>query len=83
MFDGLTLTHGQVDINKIHRDTICQHEQCGGDLLDSAMAKLSDGIPPLLEKCGILHETLTNDFKQFDSHPEIASKIIFGVNGIF
>jgi hypothetical protein len=43
---------------------------------------LSGGIPHFLEKCGILHETLTNGFEQFDSHSEIALIIIFGVNGI-
>jgi hypothetical protein len=39
--DSLTLTHRRVVINKISRDTVSQHVQCGGDLLGGAMAKLS------------------------------------------
>jgi hypothetical protein len=31
--------------------------QCGGDLLDCYMAKLSGGILPLLEKSIIPHDT--------------------------
>jgi hypothetical protein len=81
-FDGLTITHGQVVINKIHRDNLCQHVQCGGDLLDGAMAKLFGDIPPLLEKCAVLHNRLANGFEQFDSHYETPRKIFFWKNGI-
>jgi hypothetical protein len=80
-FDGLTITHVQVIINNIRQDNLCQHAQCSGHLLDGAMAKLSGDIPPLLEKCVVLHDGLTNGFEQFDSHSETPPKIIFGKNG--
>jgi hypothetical protein len=78
IFDGLTLTHGQVVINKIRWDTIYQYSQCGGDLLDGAMAKLFGGILSLLEESIELCHTLTNVFKQLDSHSKMAPKILFG-----
>jgi hypothetical protein len=37
---------------------LCQHAQCGGELLDCAMAKISGTILPLLEESIILHHTL-------------------------
>jgi hypothetical protein len=80
-FDGLTLTHGHVVINKIHRDTICKHSQCGGDILDGTMDKLSGGIPPLLEESVKLCHTLTKFFKQLDSHSKMIPKSFSGKKG--
>jgi hypothetical protein len=77
--DGLTLTHDQVIINKIIRDAVCQHVQCGGDLLDCYMAKLSGGILPLLKKSIIPHDTFTNGVKQLDTHSETLPKITFWI----
>jgi hypothetical protein len=42
---------------------ICQYSQCGIDLPDGAMAKLSSGIPPLLEESVKLCDTLANGLK--------------------
>jgi hypothetical protein len=77
--DGLTHTHGQVVINEISRDVACQHAQCGGDLLDCAMARLSGGIPPLLKKSIMPHDTFTNGIKQLDTHSEMPPKIAFQI----
>jgi hypothetical protein len=79
--DGLNLTHGQVVINKISRDAVCQHAQCGGDLLDGAMAKISD-IIPLLKKSIAPHDTFTNGVKQLDIHSKTPVKITFQINWI-
>jgi hypothetical protein len=70
-----------VVINKISRDVVYQHAQCGGDLLDGAMAKLFGDIPPLLKKFVKHHDTLTNGAKEFDVHSEMPPKIIFGKMG--
>jgi hypothetical protein len=80
--DGLTLTHGLVVINKISQDVVCQHAQCGTELMDGAMSKLWSDIPPLLEKSIILHVTFTNGVKQLDAHSETPPKIIFQINWI-
>jgi hypothetical protein len=58
------------------------HAQCGSDLLDGVMAKLSDGIPHLLKKSIILHNTFTNGVKQSDAHLVAPPKIIFWLNRI-
>jgi hypothetical protein len=59
------------------RDTVCQHAQCSGDLLDGAMAKVSAGIPPLPKKCVYFMTHSQNGFEEFDSHSKMLLNIFF------
>lgn len=81
-FDGLALTHCQMIINKICRNAICHHTQCGSDLLVGAMAKLSGAIPPLLKETIIFLHTLGNVCKQLCAHPKPAAEVPLRINGV-